>query len=110
MRVIVPGHLYELQNLRSEGTTKLQFYRDGEIHPESWDGPSCQEVIRALIDRVRVLDEEKPWLGNTKIVADLRSALAGFEARAIMRKAEKGEPIESYEVGNDGHLLIGEGE
>lgn len=109
MKVLYPGHRYALQNLRGRGQTTLQFVQDPLLHNGvGHDGPSCQEVIRALIDRVRVLDAEKPWSGNQDIVAHLRSALAGFEARAILRKAEKGVPLESFEVGDDGHLLIGE--
>jgi hypothetical protein len=109
MKVLVPGHRYALHNLITGGTTILQFYQDPRLHDgEAAAGPSCQEVIRALIDRVQVLDEEKPWNGNAQIVSHLRQALAGFEARAILRKAERGEPIETFEVAPDGHIALGD--
>lgn len=109
MRVLVPGHLYALKNLKGAGDTYLPFYMDPALHAgDRQVGTNCQEVIRALIDRVQVLDEEKPWAGNQAIVTNLRLALAGFEARALLRKAEKGVPLETFEVAPDGHLALGD--
>lgn len=109
MRTLVPGHRYSLSHLKSQGTTILQFYQDPDLHGGvAAGGPNAQEVIRALIERVQTLDAEKPWAGNRDIVSHLRQALAGFEARALLRKAEKGIPLEALEVGPDGHLLLGE--
>jgi hypothetical protein len=62
--------------------------------------------LRALIDRVSHLDNERPWIGNTEIIRDLRRALAGFEARALIRKAEKGLRIEAISIASDGHLAL----
>lgn len=107
MRVIVPGHRYEVSHLKSDGKSIIQFHQDPEIHGSRVDGTWCQELIRVLIDRVNILDAEKPWAGNDLIKKNLRLALAGFEARAILVKAEKGIPIEHFEIGEDGHLLIG---
>ena len=109
MRVLVPGHRYALKNLKGPGETILQFFQDPDLHDgERCEGPSSQEVIRALIDRVRSLDEEKRWAGNDAIVSHLRQAFAGFEARALLQKAAKGVPLESFEVDQDGHLVVGE--
>lgn len=105
MKVIIPGHKYELQNLNSETTSELQFYCDPEINGIALDGPSCQEVIRALIDRVQELDRQKPYEGNAKIIKHLRFALAEFEVRALLRKVEKGLPIENIPTGRDGHIV-----
>ena len=107
MRVIDPGHLYELDNLEAETKSTLRFMKDAKIHGEGYDGVTCQEVIRALIDRVQTLDKEKPWAGNTDIVYDLRHALAGFEARALLRHVEKeGLAIERLPLASDGHLRL----
>jgi hypothetical protein len=105
MRAIDPGHLYELDNLKNPGYSQLQFYKDAELHEgDGWEGPSTQEVIRACIDRVKVLNEEKPWEGNELIIAHLRSALIGFEIRALERAVEKGEAVEAWPVNGLGHL------
>lgn len=108
MKVVKPGHVYDLDNLHGNSSTRLQFYMDPELHDgESRAGPNCQEVIRALIDRVNYLDSEKPWEGNEAIVMHLRSALALFESRAILRKIERGElDIENVMLGKDGHIVL----
>jgi hypothetical protein len=104
MRTLYPGHRYALANLKSDGEQVLQFRQDAPLHPEA-EGTCCQEVIRALIDRVQVLDAEVRWHGNDQIIWHARQMLAGFEARAILRKAEKGASIETWRVAEDGHLL-----
>lgn len=104
MRVLYPGHRYELAHLKGEGRTILQFSQEAPFH-ESIPGPSCQEVVRALIDRVQTLDHELPWDGNQGVIIPaLRMALAGFEARALLRKVEKGLAVERLPVGADGHI------
>lgn len=109
MRVLYPGHRYALAALKGGGETILQFAQDEPLHP-TVHGPSCQEVIRALIDRVQVLDAEMPWPGNAEIIRDLRRAMAGFEARAILRKVEKGRlQIEALPTAEDGHIILAQG-
>lgn len=108
MKVLRPGHCYSLRNLKSDTRTILSFYRDPEIHEQGWNGPSTQEVLRACIDRVRYLDREMPWSGNADIIKHLQAAIAGFEARAIIRKTEKGIlDIETIPVMSDGHIPVG---
>jgi hypothetical protein len=107
MEVVVKGHTYKLTNLHYKGFTTLNFYKDPSINEGGVAlGTNCQEVIRALIDRVEFLDGQKPWSGNQDIIAHLRAALALFEARAIIRKVEKGLSIEKLPVSTDGHLII----
>jgi hypothetical protein len=106
MKVLYPGHRYALINLKERTETHLQFAQD-EPHHEVIAGPSCQEVLRAVIDRVEYLDAELPWSGNAAIIQHLREAIAGFEARALIRKAEKGLAVEKLPVGDDGHLVLG---
>jgi hypothetical protein len=108
MRVLDPGHRYALANLEGDGETTLQFMKDPALHNGSgYAGPSCQEVLRAVIDRVKELDRERPWAGNADIIYDLRHAIAGFEARALIRHVEKeGLAIERLPVAADGHLLL----
>jgi len=104
MHVIESGHKYHLANLKNEGVTELTFYKDPAIHSTGYPGTSCQEVIRALIDRVLTLDNEKPWSGNESIIQKAREMLALFEMRALQIKVEKGLAIEILPVGSDGHI------
>jgi hypothetical protein len=108
MRVLDPGHRYALDNLETGGETVIQFFKDPALHDgDGYPGPSCQEYLRAIIDRVQELDRERPWEGNATILYDLRHAIAGFEARALIRRIEKdGLPIELFPVADDGHLLL----
>lgn len=108
MKIIDTGHKFLLDNLESETKTTFQFYKDGKIHNgQTVNGPTCQEVIRMLISRVESLNEEKPWSGNDDIIYDLRHALAGFEARALIRHVEKENlNIEKLPLAEDGHIKL----
>lgn len=59
MKTLVKGHVYELDNLKdpNKETTRLNFYSDPEINEKHMDGTSNQEVLRAVIDRVKFLDK-----------------------------------------------------
>ncbi len=108
MRTLDPGHKYLLDNLRANTQTVIVFMKDPELHNgDGHDGPSCQEYLRAIIDRVQVLDAEKPWSGNRGIINCLRQAIAGFEARAFIRKVEKEDfAIENLPLAADGHIKM----
>lgn len=98
------GHRYLLDHIDGDGNTGFQFVTRfrGEQNRE---GPQCQEVLRMLIDRVCVLNQEVEWEGNRQLLWHLRMALVYFEARALIRKVEKMEMIqvENIPVGDDGH-------
>lgn len=107
MKVIEPGHMYELDQLDALDGAKriLVFVKRGES-PHS--GTINQEVIRALIDRVQFLDTELPHDVNEKIIFHLRMALVLHEARALERKVERGK-IEPERVEcdpSDGHFCL----
>lgn len=108
MRAIYPGHLYELDHLDGGAKSQLQFVSRAPLHPPI-EGVINQEVLRALIDRVQVLDAEVPWIGNQQILHHLRMALALHEARAMLRHVEKGEiRPERVIIGTDGHFVLTE--
>lgn len=110
MKVIYPGHLYELDHLDGDRKTPLQFVSRPPLHPAK-EGVTNQEVLRVLIDRVKVLDAEKPWAGNSEILFHLRMALGLHEARALTRHIEKGKlQPESVPVGEGGHFILAGGE
>lgn len=98
-----PGHLYLLDHLDGLKQTILQFVQRKPFH-EPCEGVTNQEVLRAIIDRVKVLDKETPWEGNKRILFHLRMAIALHENRAIERHIEKHNlEIENFELGPDGH-------
>lgn len=106
MKCKYPGHLYELDHLDGGGKTALQFVQRRPFH-EPVEGVTNQEVIRAVIDRVKVLDAEVPWPGNRQILYHLRMVIALHEMRALQRHIEKHAfPIESAALGQDGHILL----
>lgn len=106
MKVLVPGHTYELDHLDGNGKTRLQFVSRAPLH-EPAEGVINQEVLRALIDRVQLLDAEVPWSGNIEILKHLRMALALHEVRALLRHVEKGQILpELLSTGADGHFQL----
>jgi hypothetical protein len=118
MKVIEPGHIYELNQLDGDGKPLvLKFVRrDKEPFHE---GTQIQEVIRvqidmldALIDRVNHCDDCLRWEGNDTIIKHfsesqrrLRLALLKFEERALERKVDKQDfKPEAVPMGVDGHF------
>ena len=108
MKILDPGHRYLLDNLQSDTKTVLQFTKDKNLHNgHGYDGPTCQEVLRAIIDRVQTLNAERPWSGNDDIIFHARMMIAGFEARALIRHVEKdGLEIENLSLAPDGHIKL----
>jgi hypothetical protein len=91
MRVLDAGHKYLLRNYdcqSGEAQTLVFMKREGEGYPGNvghYAGTNCQEVIRALIDRVLYLDGQIDCAENQVALAGLRSALLAFELRAARR-------------------------
>jgi hypothetical protein len=106
MKTLIPGHEYQLDNLKGEGSTFFTFFMDPALHNgHHLSGPSTQEVIRMCIARVKSLNKEKPWWGNKFIVYHLRMALILFEIRALIQKVKKGQSVENYPTQEDGHIF-----
>ena len=139
MEVIDPGHIYDLDEMGSEGAVELRFLkRSGRLikHDNEHPGVLSQEVIRALIDRTRYLNDLIPCKETQDAIWHLQMALFCYEARAYRRKREKvnrqdglhdddhrprawrDQPyddipfneidIERMPVGADGHILLTE--
>lgn len=121
MKIIEPGHIYQLEFLDDyafqsgneieaamyEASKLLTFVNreEGHEHP----GTQTQEVLRALIDRTYHCDHCMPDENNAMIIHHLRMALVYHEARALVRKAEKGHYLaEAISVDTDGHFLVRE--
>lgn len=112
MKVIEPGHVYEVQNTDGKGTQRINFVlrRDGaaELLPENQrrQGIQSQELLRVLIDRTIYLHNEQPWPENIVVINCLRKALKMYESRAARRSIEKLAMPERHEGCKDcGHLL-----
>ncbi len=98
MKVLDPGHLYDLQTYSGNPSNHpigfechkpLQFMkREGEGYPGNeghYDGTNCQEVIRCLIDRIKYLDKQIHDDRNITVISYLRRSLFLLESRAAAR-------------------------
>lgn len=92
MKVIDPGHIYELDQLGDNNKQKLVFIKrsGGAIQYEKeWPGLQTQEVLRALIDRTKYLDCVLSCKETKEALKHLRMAVFWYEARAFRRKKSK---------------------
>lgn len=104
MKVIDPGHTYALDVLDGESSTEpeiLRFVkREGEGYPGNvghHPGTNMQEVIRALIDRVKYLNAQIPdWQRNRNVLDHLRQAIYYLEHRAAERHGRP--PLEVWQM------------
>lgn len=96
MKVIDQGHIYLLRNLDvrpgwHEYTQPLVFVkRDNppEKYPGNighYPGTNMQEVLRALIDRIKYVGNQVYDASNTLVLRNLREALFLLEVRAAGR-------------------------
>jgi hypothetical protein len=92
MKVLDPGHLYEVPNLEAEGTQQIRFIKrnsDMVQRDEEYAGTNTQEVIRVLIDRTKYLNTVGYCEETANAVSWLQMALYEYEARAWRRKQQK---------------------
>lgn len=119
MKVIEPGHVYELETLDGAAPNRLVFVNrePGTEHA----GTQTQEVLRTTIDAVECLIDRTNhcdgcvrWEGNDRIIKALseaqrqmRLALLLHEQRAMERKLDRGdlEP-EKVPLAPDGHFEL----
>lgn len=122
MKVIQPGHIYQLDQLDNANALlpQLLVFVNREKGTEH-GGTQTQEVLRAtidaiecLIDRTNHCDGCLRWEGNDRIIKALsesqrqmRLALLYHEQRALERKMERGALApEKVPVGEDGHYQL----
>jgi hypothetical protein len=93
MKVLVPGHLYELSNFENkekEGQ-KLQFIHKAPIapaHPQLEtlaDGTTNEELLEVLIDRMNFLNNAFPCRENALVITKLQESLMWLEKRTADR-------------------------
>ena len=106
MDVIDKGHRYSLKkNGKNENCrNELVFYKDADINSDGYDGTTNQEVIRALIDRIKFLNKQKPCEYNREIVYHLRMALVLHEKRHLNRLVQENYPVENIKTGSYDHF------
>lgn len=106
MKVIDKGHKYVLDdNKTPTQTTTITFYKDEEINGYGYNSTTNQEVLRAVIDRVKFLDEQEPHLANKNIIRYLRWAIVLHEQRHLERLVDRNEAIELIPVKKSGHFV-----
>lgn len=104
MKVIDPGHYYELANLDAPPGScwALRFVkRVGDKYPgnepPSYPGTTSQEVIRAVIDRIKYVDAQIDRTDlvsgyghytNSSVMYHLREALRWLEVRAAHERGD----------------------
>lgn len=91
MKVVDPGHKYALPCLDEPFNREflLTFVkREGEKYPGnvgSYPGVNIQEILRAIIDRVKYLDKQVHDRRNENVITSLRHAIWYLEMRAADR-------------------------
>lgn len=117
------GHTFYLQVFDYPGdahSSLIFMKRKGDKYPgnkDSYPGTNSQEVIRALIARIKYVDNQIQDSRNQVVIWHLRECLYLMEERAAERHnldietltKDQMENIESLPTGRNGHLLIGAG-
>ncbi len=95
MDVIDPGHVFLLDVLdgnRKESLTFVKRNDPPEKYPgntDSYSGTTIQEVLRALISRVKYQDNQIPNWNNKHLLKYLREGISVLESR---NSEKKGQP------------------
>lgn len=89
MRVIDPGHVYELNALDGDAVQRLTFVkREGPMYPGNvghHSGTTLQEVLRACINRLGYVGQQEPCMETTEATQLLVAAIALLEIRAARK-------------------------
>lgn len=86
MRVIDPGHVYDLDSIDGGETQRLRFVKrvgDGYPgnQPPAYGGTQMQEVLRALIDRARYVNHQISCTETELAIAHMQAAVYLMEVR-----------------------------
>ena len=104
MRIITPGHKYELENFEDPGTKGqvLQFIEkrvmvsgpaDNNGLVTITDGTTNEEVLAVLIDRMNFLNAKFPCRENSIAITKLDEALLWLNKRTTDRKTRQVEGL-----------------
>ena len=89
MKIIEPGHVYELENVDgTEPNQTIHFLKktfttdeDGVRHQNVADGVNTEEVILMLLDRTSYINEHYPSNENAFVIDNLKAALTWLAKR-----------------------------
>lgn len=90
MKILKPGHLYELDSMEGTNPQKIQFIEKkvmqgtGNFYTVN-DGTTNEEVLEMLIDRTKSLGEKLPSRENSLALTKLEEALLWFNRRTQNR-------------------------
>jgi hypothetical protein len=95
MKVITPGHKYEVANFEKPEATgqTIQFIEKAPIEEGSPqlktvnDGTTNEEVLNVLIDRLQSLQAKFPCKENAVALTHIETGLLWLEKRTANRKA-----------------------
>lgn len=97
MKVIDPGHVYDLASLDGgKGHPLIFVKREGERYPGnvgSHPGTTTQEVLRALLNRARYVYAQIPCVETEAMIGCLQQALLLCEIRAARVKDKHLEAV-----------------
>lgn len=86
MKIIDPGHVYEIEALDGGKPQRIHFVkRQGPNYPGNEDahsGPITQEFLRAILHRCEYMNNQGSCAETDIIIASLRTAIFAFEVRA----------------------------
>lgn len=94
MKILIPGHRYELDNFEgSEPKQTLQFIQK-EPNPDKpqelltvSDGTTNEETLEMLIDRMKFLQAKFPCRENAIVITKLEECLMWLNKRTADRKS-----------------------
>lgn len=79
MKVLTPGHLYELDSMEETNPQRLQFIQKEKNEAGQFvtvqDGTTNEEVLKVLIDRTKTLYDKLPSEETGKAIYHLNQAL-----------------------------------
>jgi len=90
MKVVDPGHRYEVDNLQGHpvqtiGFVKKQLNEETGVFETVADGTTNEEVLAVLIDRIQTLNKKAPCRENSICLTHLETALLWLNARTQNR-------------------------
>lgn len=101
MKVLTPGHKYELASFEGGPPQTLQFIEKQPVEEKSEelctvnDGTTNEQVLAVVIDRMKYLQDRVPCDKNKLVITRLHQALEALESRTQERKARGVEGTEA---------------
>jgi hypothetical protein len=93
MKVITPGHTYELPNFEDDSERQVLYFIHKEVQNLGStelvtinDGTTNEDVLKMLIDRMQFLQKAFPCRENALVITKLDEALMWLEKRTKDRE------------------------